>query len=158
MALTGRIEFRSFLCCSIRNDCTSTKGWEAGGLWIIHGWPTVVWGRRDDMRGAQLSGLVCTWANWALMASNLTFSWTALATLFLSKGSETQENCCTVTGTLGPFLHWLSCYPHSSVYLPHICICFSTLENCSWAELWPLEPRSRAYPTCKNKSKKTRPV
>lgn len=50
MALTGRIEFRSFLCCSIRHDS----------------------------------------ANWAFMASNLKFSWTARATLFLSNGSSTQ--------------------------------------------------------------------
>lgn len=41
MALTGRIEFRSFLCCSIRHDCTDTERWEAGGLWITHEWSIV---------------------------------------------------------------------------------------------------------------------
>ena len=32
MVLTGRMEFRSFLCCRIRLDCTETERWEAGGL------------------------------------------------------------------------------------------------------------------------------
>ncbi len=90
MALTGRIEFRSFLCCSIRDDWAETEKWEAGGLWITHGWPTVAWRKKENKNGAQLSGLACTSTNWALMVSNLIFSWTALATLFLSNGSETQ--------------------------------------------------------------------
>lgn len=105
MALTGRIEFKSFLCCSIRYDCTDTERWEAGGLWITHGWPTATWSTKENMKGAQLSGLACTSTNWALMASNLTFSWTALATLFLSNGSETQGIAvahwiCSISGNI----------------------------------------------------------
>lgn len=91
MALTGRIEFRSFLPCSIRHDCADTERWEAGGLWITHSWPTATRGKKENMKRAQLSGVVCTSANWVLMALNLIFSWTALATLFLSNGSERQE-------------------------------------------------------------------
>lgn len=45
---------------------------------------------KGNVKGAQLSGLECTSANWALMASNLILSWTARATLFLSNGSEKQ--------------------------------------------------------------------
>lgn len=40
MALTGRIEFRSFLCCSIRNDCTVNKGMRSRRImnisWLAH--------------------------------------------------------------------------------------------------------------------------
>lgn len=57
MALTGRIELRSFLCCSIRHDCADTERWEAGGLWITHSWPTAAYGKKENMNGAQLSGV-----------------------------------------------------------------------------------------------------
>lgn len=36
MALTGRIEFRSFLCCSIRNDCTVNKEKQEDYEWLTH--------------------------------------------------------------------------------------------------------------------------
>ena len=57
------------------------------------------------MKGAQISGLSYTSTNWALMASNLTFSWTALATLFLSNGSETRgitvtHRICSITADI----------------------------------------------------------
>lgn len=50
MALTGRIEFRSFLCCSIRDDCADTERWEAGGLWISNVWPTAAWRKKENMK------------------------------------------------------------------------------------------------------------
>lgn len=87
MSPTGRMEFRSFLCFSIWHDCAVTERWEAGGLWITLSHSGL---EKGNMKGAQLSGLECTSANWALMASNLILSWTARATLFLSNGSEIQ--------------------------------------------------------------------
>lgn len=45
----------------------------------------------ENEEQTRLSKLQRTSANFALMASNLSFSWTALATLFLSKGSETKR-------------------------------------------------------------------
>lgn len=55
----------------------------------------------ENEEPAQLSKLQRTSANFALMASNLSFSWTALATLFLSKGSETKG---VTVGLLWTFL------------------------------------------------------
>lgn len=84
------------------------------------------------------------------MASNLAFSWTARATLFLSNGSETQRIAalphipviCEVPTVV-------ACSTQSNWYLLRKCICFSTVENSSSAALWPLGQRSHIYPICK---------
>lgn len=55
----------------------------------------------ENEERTRLSKLQRTSANFALMASNLSFSWTALATLFLSKGSETKG---VTVGLLWTFL------------------------------------------------------
>ena len=113
-ALIGRIEFRSCLSCSIREACADTEMTSRrimSNLWLAD---------KNRTKTAWLSCLACTSANSALMASNLIFSWTALATLFLSNGSKTQGTAVT---------HWIcgimrdissidgKCLPSTQMYL-----------------------------------------
>lgn len=68
----------------------------------------------EKRRTLQLGAQPCTSANWALMASNLAFSCTALATLFLSNGSETQG--ITKLAHRNPW--WQQCNAHFTLKAP----------------------------------------
>lgn len=147
MSLSGMMEFRSLHFCSIRHDWVREMRSRRtlNKSWLTHTDLEEDGKEKNHIKGTTVtstSRVACTSANWALMMSNLIFSWTARATLFLSKGSVSQRESVLSYKQLSTL------QPGWSTDLLYIWICSSTLGRHSLAKLWPHGQKSPDCPTC----------